>query len=325
MTAPMPLQMAISDSIMQAIADGIAYLPTVVGALVILIVGYILGRIVGGTVTRVVRRLGIDRFTEGTALGEGGDAIPRILGKLVKYYIYFVALLAAANVLNITELSDLLAELGAYLPVILGALVVLIVGFIAGRVIGDIVTGIVGDFGIEALLAETPLERLADEAGEFGRLVGKLVTYYVYLLTLLAVADILAVSALSEFLNVLAGYVPALVGGLVVLLVGIWVAERVGRLVSESDESRLASLAGLAVRVLIYYITVTIALSAIGFDTTVLTNLFTAFVVAFFGTLALALAIGVGVAVGLGGQDYVSENVEQWMAKLKGSVSEETE
>lgn len=146
-------------------------------------------------------------------------------------------------------------------------------------------------------------------------------TYYIYLLTLLAVADILAVDALSAFLTTFADYVPALAGGLLVLLVGIWVAERVGSLVAESDEGRAAALTGLGVKVLIYYITVTIALGTIGFETTVLTNLFTAFVAAFFGALALALAIGIGVAVGLGGQDFVAENIDDWAGSASGLVS----
>jgi hypothetical protein len=322
-----PLQTTVSESIDQAISDAIAYLPTVVGALVVLVVGYVVGRLLGGVVTRVVRRLGIGRYAEGTAVeemgGDGGDAIARALGRIVAYYVYFVAFVAAASILDIDALSALLADLGAFLPVVLGALVVLVVGFVVGRILGDVVAGVVGGFTIEPLLRETPLERLADETGEFGRIVGRLVTYYVYLLTLLAVADIVAIEALSTLLNTFAGYLPALIGGLFVLLVGIWLAERIGGLVSESDESRAMDLVGLGVKLLIYYVTVTIALSTIGFDTTVLTNLFTTFVAAFFGALALALAIGIGIAVGLGGQDYVSENIDGWVSGARRTVVDE--
>jgi hypothetical protein len=122
---------SVSDAIDEAITDAIDYLPVVVGALVILVVGYVIGRFLGGVVTRAVRRLGVDRYASGTAFeGAGeGDAIARALGKLVSYYVYFVAALAAANVLDIPELSELLADLGSFLPVILGAVVVLVIGF----------------------------------------------------------------------------------------------------------------------------------------------------------------------------------------------------
>lgn len=323
----LPLQASIPDSINETIAEVIAYLPTLIGALVILVVGYIVGRILGGLVTRVLSRIGITRYAQGTALESASrdDGIARAIGKIVSYYIYFVALLAAANVLGISQLTVLLADIAAYLPVVLGALIVLIVGFIIGRVLGDIVAGIVGGFMIGRYLYGTPLERFGDTEGEFGRLVGKLVTYYVYLLTLLAVADILQITALSTLLNTFAGYLPALVAGLLVLVVGIWVAERVGELVAESDDGRTTQLAAVAVKILIYYIVVTITLDTVGLDVTVMTSLFTTFLVAFFGALALALALGIGLAVGLGGQDYVAENVDRWVRRGKREVSEDEE
>lgn len=317
----------ITDAIEQTVADAVAYLPNVVGALVILLVGYVVGRVLGGIVTRVVHRIGLGRYTEGTAMDDigSGDGVARALGTVVAYYVYFVAILAAADVLQIPQLTTLLSDLASFLPVVLGALVVLVAGFVVGRIVGDIVTDVVSGFSIGPYLAETPLEPLGDTEGEFGRLVGKLVTYYIYLLTLVAVADILAIGALSTLLNDFAGYLPALFAGLLVLLVGIWAAERVGDLVSESDEGRTARIAGTVVKVFIYYLTVTIALSTIGVEIAPLTNLFTAFVVAFFGALAIALAIGIGVAVGLGGQDYVAENIDDWMPDIGGYGSGPTE
>jgi hypothetical protein len=318
-----PLQGSFLDDLGEALNDAaveaVDYLPVVVGALLVLVVGYIIGRVLGGIVTRVIRGIGLGRFMSGSAVEEvaRSDSIARSLGKLVSYYVYFVAVVAAANVLDIDALSTLLGDIAAFLPVILGALVVLVIGFVVARIVGDMVAGVVGGFGFSTLLRETPLERFADSTGEFGELIGRLVTYYIYLLTLLAVADILAIETLSTLLNTFSGHIPALAGGLVVLLVGIWVAERVGMLISESDESRLAHIAGLAVKIFIYYITITVALSTVGFDTRVLTNLFTAFTVAFFGALALALAIGIGIAVGFGGQDYVSENIDSWVRSVR--------
>jgi len=324
-----PGQVAVNDSINSTIAEVISFLPTIVGVLLILLVGYIIGRILGAIVTRVVRAIGLRTYAKDTVVEEadpgGGDGLARAIGKIVSYYVYFVAILAAVDLLAIEELSTMLGDIGRFLPVLLGALLVLIIGFIIGRIVGDAVGNAVGGFGIGAYLADTPLERFGDQAGELGTHVGTLVTYYIYLLTLVAVADIVQIEALSSLLNAFAGYLPALIGGLVVLLVGIWIAERAGTLVSGSDDSRVMDLAGLAVKLLIYYLTIAIALDTIGFETTLLTNLFTTFVVAFFGALALALAIGIGVAVGLGGQDYVRENIGRWVGTAQKSVIDESE
>lgn len=319
------LQETISDTITQTINEAIAFLPNLVGALVILLVGWIVGRLLGALVERIIRGIGIGDYSRGTAVEEvsdGDDGIARAIGKLVAFYVYFVALVAAANILGIQALSDILSDLGDFLPVILGAVVVLVVGFIAGRVIGDIVADVVSGFNFRRYLRDTPLERFSDQEGEFGRLVGLVVTYYIYLLTLLAVADIVQIEALSTLLNEFAAYLPALIGGLVVLLVGIWIAERVGDLVAGSDPGRMTDVAGLAVKLIIYFITATVALDALGFGTALLTSVFVAFVVSFFGALGLALAIGIGVALGLGGQEYVRQNIGRWGREVRQTVEE---
>jgi hypothetical protein len=316
-----PLQAGVAGTVEQVIGDVLAYLPTVVGAVVVLLVGYVVGRVLGGIVTRLLRRLGVSKHVPSSADVEAGG-VERALGTVVAYYVYFVAILAAADILGIAVLSELLANLAQFLPTVLGAIVVLVVGFLVGRIVGGIVRDVVSGLGVGGLLADTPLERFADTEDEFGRLVGMIVEYYVYLLTLLAAADLLDIPELSAVLNTFASYVPALVGGLVVLLVGVLAAEFVGRLVEDGVEGRLGRAAGVAVRVFVYYVAITLALSTIGFDASILTNFFTVFVTAFFGTLAVALAVGLGVGFGLGSKDYVAENIDDWVGSARDTLAE---
>ena len=290
-------------------------LPRILAAVTILVVGYILGRVLGGVVARLLSRFGIRQHGE----GGNGDGLATGVGKVVAYYSYFVALLASSLVLGIEELTGALTELSGYLPIALSALAVLVVGFVIGRLLGDRVANLVGDFGVGRYLRETPVADVGDEHS-VGYLVGKLVTYYVYLLTLLAVADILDIAALTSVLERFAGYLPALAAGLVVLLAGIWLAERAGEVVADTGDGRPTHIAGIGVKVLVYYLTATVALSTTGVDTTIFTELFSAFAVALFGALGLATAIGVGLALGLGGKDFVAENIDDWAAPLVDAV-----
>jgi len=292
-------------------------LPSILAAATILVVGYIFGRLLGGVVARLLRRFGLRQHGEGA----NGDGLATGIGKVVAYYIYFVALLAASLVLGIEQLTSALTELSGYLPIALSALGVLVVGFVIGRVLGDRVAGLVGDFGVGQYLRETPVADVGDEHS-FGYLVGKLVTYYVYLLTLLAVADILEITALTQVLERFAGYLPALAAGLVVLLAGIWLAEHAGEVVADTGDGRPTYIASLAVKVLVYYLTVTVALSTVGVETAIFTQLFSAFAVALFGALGLATAIGVGLALGLGGKDFVAKNIDDWAAPFLDTVDQ---
>jgi hypothetical protein len=128
---------------------------------------------------------------------------------------------------------------------------------------------------------------------------------------------------LSQLLSRFAGYLPTLIGGLVVLIAGILIADFVGDLVSDTDGQRITDVFGLAVKVFIHYMTATLTLNTIGFATGVLTNLFNVFVVALFGSLGLAVAIGLGIGLGFGTRGYIAENIDNRTSQASDTVSEE--
>jgi hypothetical protein len=249
----------------------------ILSAIVVLVVGYIVGRLLEAVVVRILEGIGLSDYTGGTALessGEGGG-LERALGKVAAYYVYFVAILAAADVLQIPILSQLLQQIGAFIPVVISAIVILVLGFIVGRVIRDIIADLIGGFNLGRYLRDTPLGRFADQEGEFGNIVGTLVAYYVYFLTLVTAANVLQIGVLSGLLSRFAGYLPTLIGGLAVLIAGILIADFVGGLVASTDGRRLTDIFGVAVKIFIYYMTATLTLNTIGFATDVLTNLLT--------------------------------------------------
>lgn len=318
------LQVQVPGFLQETIANIIAFIPAIIGAVIILLIGWILGRIFGGVTTRVLESIGLSDHTQRTPLGSetGPDGgLASAIGTLVSYIVYFYAALAAADVLGIAILSESLSEIGSFLPVIFSAAIILVIGFIIGRKLGEIVANIVSGFGLNTYIRDTPLEGVTTSAGGMGNATGKLVEYAVYFFTLLTAADTLGITALSQLLNDFAAFVPALIGGLLVLVVGVFVADALEDIVASVDASRLTTLAGLGVKLFVYYITITIALDTIGFSTAVLTTLFTAAVTALFGALGVALALAVAIGVGWGSKDYVAENIDDWMASARRRVS----
>lgn len=322
------LQLQVPQFLQETVAGIIAFLPVLLSAIVVLLVGWILGRLLGAVVTRVVEGIGLSKYTQGTPLeqdGRGDDGIAGALGQLVKYIVYFYAALAASDILGIEILSQLLSDIGTFLPVILSAIVVLVIGFVAGRIVGGIVADVVGGFNLGSYFHDTPLERVTRSAGGIGGIIGTLVEYYIYFLTLLTAASILQIPALSRLLNDFAGFVPALIGGVAVLIVGALAAEFIEDVVANTDGSRLTDLVGLGVKLFVYYLAITIALDTMGFDSTVLTTLFASFVTAFFGALAVALALAIGIGLGWGSKDYVAENIDDWLSSARDSADDLTE
>lgn len=312
------------EQILGDIASDVAsFLPRLVAAIIVLIVGWILGRLLGGVVTTVLQEANFGRFVRGTPLGDkdsDGEGLSRGLGKLLKYFIYYLAVLAAADILGIRILTQLLSDIGAYLPVILGAAIILVIGFIIGRVLEDIIADLIGGFGFDVHLRGTPLEGLTARRG-LGGLIGQIVALYVYFLTLIAAADTLNIPILSGLLTTITAYIPQFIGGFIVLLVGIWLGDWIGTQIADTDTRRLTDLIGTGIKIFIYYLTITMALQTAGFEASILNTLFTIVMTALFGALAIAFIIAVGVGGALGSKEYIADNISDWVEGAQESVS----
>lgn len=303
----------------------------VIVAIAILIVGVAIGRFVGGLVGNIVAGLGLDSYVRDTPLADATDSVGGIgtaVGKLVEFLIYFIALLMALDYAGIAIPGGFLTNIANGAVQIIVAGVILVIGFAIGRFVGDLVASVVSGFGLDSYVRDTPLADATDAVGGIGNAAGKLVEFLIYYFALVAAVDALEFPALSEPLTGFIGQIPLILGALAVLIVGIYIADLLGDMVASVDASRAANIAGLAVQLFIYYIVVVFALDTAGFDTSVLTSLFNTVITAFFGALGLALAIGVGGMLALGGQDYVAENIDDWVGSARSSASdlnEETE
>lgn len=126
----------------ETIETTIAFLPRLVGAIIILLVGWIVGRLIGRIVRRLVATVRIDRATMRTPIGEmlgGPDAVSRAFGIVAAWYVYFLAFLAAANVLAIQMLSEWIDAAVSYLPAFVAGVLIIVFGFILADFVGDVI------------------------------------------------------------------------------------------------------------------------------------------------------------------------------------------
>ena len=138
------LQIEVPDFLEETIAQIIAFAPRIVGALLILVIGWLVGVLVGRAVRAIADRSGIDSAVLDTPLGQilGGtqNAVSNAFGKLGKWFVYAIAILAAADVLAISVLSEWIATAVEYLPAFIAGLLVIVIGFVVADFIGDAIT-----------------------------------------------------------------------------------------------------------------------------------------------------------------------------------------
>src|SRR5829696_642436 len=133
-----------------ALGAFLSYIPQLIGALVILIVGYIVAKILQAVVGRVLQAVGFDRWMERGGIkqffdrAETNQTPHSILGKLVFWFVFIIAITMAADALGIPQVSAVLAQLIAYIPNIIAAILILILAALLANFLAGIVRGATG-------------------------------------------------------------------------------------------------------------------------------------------------------------------------------------
>jgi small-conductance mechanosensitive channel len=133
-----------------ALSAFFSYLPQLIGAIVILIVGYVVARALQAIVGRVLQGIGFDRWMERGGIkqffdrAETNQTPVSILGALVFWFVFIIAITMAADALGIPQVSAVLAQLIAYIPSIIAAILILILAALLANFISGIVRGATG-------------------------------------------------------------------------------------------------------------------------------------------------------------------------------------
>jgi small-conductance mechanosensitive channel len=135
------LQVGVPPAASDAVDATVAFVPRLLAAIVILLVGWLLGRLLARAVGSLLNRVELDRAVLETPLGAmlGGSerAVLTAFGTLSAWFVYALAVLAAANVFAIALLSEWLSVAVSYLPSFVAGLLVIVVGFVVADFIGD--------------------------------------------------------------------------------------------------------------------------------------------------------------------------------------------
>ncbi|OHA92253.1 MAG: hypothetical protein A3J09_02115 [Candidatus Zambryskibacteria bacterium RIFCSPLOWO2_02_FULL_51_21] len=122
------------------------FVPNLVVALVILVLGWLVGALLGRAIAQVVRSLRVDEALRRAGLESflrrGGVDLNSgaFLGALVKWFVIVMFLVAAFDVLGLSQVNLFLQEVVlGYLPRVLAAALVLLVAGVIGDVTGRVV------------------------------------------------------------------------------------------------------------------------------------------------------------------------------------------
>ena len=119
------------------------FVPRLVGALLILVIGWFLARMIRGALRKVAEKVGFDRLLDRSGVGEpirnAGYTASGVITSIIYYMLMAVVLLLAAEALGVDELTNLLRDLISYMPRLFIAVIIMVVAAAIGTFVADLV------------------------------------------------------------------------------------------------------------------------------------------------------------------------------------------
>ncbi|CEA05224.1 CmpX protein [Pseudomonas saudimassiliensis] len=141
-----------------------SFIPDLITALIIVLLGLVIARLIDAVLTKGLAKLGLDRLMTGAGvtkmLSRIGIASPvsAVIGKIIYWFIILTFVVSAAETLGLARVSATLDAFALYLPKVFGAALILLAGLLLSHLVAGMVRGTVESIG-------------ADYAGGISRLV----------------------------------------------------------------------------------------------------------------------------------------------------------
>lgn len=172
------------------LADLISFLPNLLGAVLIFLIGWIIAGWAKTLVAKLLEAAKLQKAVEGTTVEkflqktEWRGRAEDIIGSILRWIIIFIFFIATVNVLGLSTVSTVLNNILAYIPTVISATLILLVGVLFAGFVESLIKGTTGAFDVST-----------------SRLLGKIASWIIMVFSLLAAISELGIAA--QFINII--------------------------------------------------------------------------------------------------------------------------
>ena len=289
----------IMNSIYNMLDQFIAFIPTLVAIILLIIVGKILGTFLGKVGARILDSIGLDDLVDKTVIGgmirRGNMSTVGFFDAAIRWLVYIIFALIILNILNIQAVNNFINLIIYYIPLVISAFIVLLMGFLIVDFIGDLAKNLLVSIGVDEKFESTPFGVSVRTGGlTASGIVSGLIKLFGYLIFLTTASNILQLTMFTQLLISITEYLPRLFTGILILLIGIlsidivmdYLTSTIRGMNIEGTQIILPLLRGF-----LFLIVILVALDTMLINTSIL--------YLFFGPLAWGIAIVVAFKYGV--------------------------
>lgn len=229
----------------------IDYIPNVLGALLLLLIAWIVATIVRAIFTKGLKKAGADRaMVKGhmAKTKESADSMLDSIGKILYYLIFILfipSVLQALDMNNVAQpISNMMDKLLAFLPNLFMAAIILVIGYFVAKFVKNLVFSLLTAINIDKWFNKftnktsgTSTGTTRMDAGDKATLANVLanVVFVIVLIPILTIAlETLNIRSISEpivnMLNQVLNMIPNIFVAIILILVGVLIGKFVGDL-----------------------------------------------------------------------------------------------
>ena len=221
----------------------------------------------------------------------------------------------------INSLKSIISDFASAFPNLIGALVLLLIGWLIAKFAHKILKRVLKAIKIDAIgekLSDIDFIKKSNMKIEVSSIIAKFFYYIILFIFLISATETLGLTIVSEQISDLIAYLPRLLSALIILIMGLLVADFIRGIVKSACDSMGIASSNLISGFIFYFLFITIALSALsqaGIDVEILNSNITLIL----GGIVLAFAL----AYGLASRNILASVLTSYYSKSKFKIGDQ--
>jgi small-conductance mechanosensitive channel len=309
---------AISEPLEGMLTGFFAFLPKLLGAAIILFVGWIVAKIVKEILVNFLQSIGTDRLASKLGAERALDktSVSQIIGTIVYVFILIPVVISALETLDIKGISGpaigMLGQIMDMIPNIIVAIILVAAGIWIGKWIKNAVTSLLERVGFNGIFHKMGLGSLhkSDQTLSISQIIGYAAQIVVVLLFTIEALQLVNLESLVSILSVVLAYIPMVLTAVLVLGIGFYAGDLVKRVVmsmvkQKTEGKLLGNIAKYTIITLAFFM----ALDQLGVAKTIVNAAF----ILILGGFTIAF----GLAFGLGGREAAGRTLNKLSRRME--------
>ncbi|QQK74635.1 mechanosensitive ion channel [Salicibibacter cibarius] len=290
------------------------FLPNLLLAAIILIVGILIARLVRNLVQSALDTVNFDRFFDKLRSNQVERPDPAklstTLANIVMVIVLIPIVIIALEALSIETISEpivvVLSTIMNIIPSLFVAIILVIAGYYIATFVARLLTGLLNRTNINRVYEAIGFGPREDQKFDLPDVLGKIVQVLIILFFTVQALEVIDLTVLNQIGNAIIIYLPMLISALLIIGLGLVAGNFLEKAIVRYTRS---SFSALIVKYTVILFAVFMTLEQLGFASSIVNIAF----LLILGGLAVAFAISFGI----GGRDFATRQLDKFENRLK--------